>query len=696
MHTPSPKYFCPRCKAAFDTDMRFCGQCGADMHRASGLLYRKNDPTRDATLPQDAIPDARNASHDFARSVNAPDDDGDPWLGRVIDNRYRVLSLAGHGGMGAVYRVEHQRMGKIAAMKVLHRELASDKEVVRRFQREAQAVSRLNHPNTVQVFDFGVHRGALYLVMEYVRGVDLGALVKRDGPIAFVQAAPLFHQICAALSEAHALGVIHRDLKPENVLVTRTSGGADFVKVLDFGLAKLTEREDLAEVTDSGSIVGTPYYMSPEQIRGEHVDVRSDIYSLGALMYRVLTGDPPYRAQSPVGVLTKHLTADLVPPSERAPDLAIDPRVDELVVTTLAKKPGDRFQSIEQLTEAISEAYSALTGDSSTSFTPSGGKLRRPSTASGEPAFTPRRIADFDDEFDTGRRLRREDLDAYERSLRRTRIVRGTAYPLLALGVAGGGAYYLLTRPPGTRTAEAEPNNTAEQATLIAADTVVTGYLGKRQSKTEADKDCFQLAAEIAPDGSQKITARATAPPNIDIRLDVYDAGGGFLARGDDNAVGGTEWVRDLRVRTPVYVVVTESMRGRPGTLPTENVSDTYEVRVEVATVDSARETEPNHMDADANPLAPGAPVSGFADRRGDIDAFRFDGPAGTYRVRVTGAKDTPLRLRWRDEKPTAERSAEVKLSPGDIIRVERDDSSEKPRKRVEEPEPYSLAVEKI
>jgi len=682
MHTPSPKFFCPRCKTAFDADMRFCGHCGADMHRASGLLYRGDDPARNATMPQSALEDSEHEA-------------GDPWIGRVIDNRYRVTVQLGQGGMGAVYQVEHQRMGKIAAMKVLHRELAQEKEVVRRFQREAQAVSRLNHPNTVQVFDFGVYKGALYLVMEYVPGVDLGALVKRDGPLPFAQAAPLFHQICAALSEAHALGVIHRDLKPENVLVTRTSDGSDFIKVLDFGLAKLTEREDLAEVTDSGSIVGTPYYMSPEQIRGEHIDARSDIYSLGALMYRVLTGEPPYRAQSPVGVLTKHLTAELVPPSQRVPEQHLDPRLDAVVCRALEKKPADRFQTVEELTDAISTAYTELTGDSSTSFTPSGGNLRRPSTAStiDGPSYTPRRIADIDD-VSSDRRLRREDLDAYERSLRRARLIRGTAYPLLALGAVGGGVYYLVTRPPGVQTVEVEPNNAADEATLIAANTSIQGYLGKRESKTVPDKDTFQLASDIAPDGSQKVTASATGLPNIDIKLDLYDAKGKFLARADEGGVGRGEWIRDLRVRTPVYAVVSESMRGRPGELPTENVSDAYTLRVVVEPVSDESETEPNNLDSEAAELAPGGAVQGYADRRGDVDAYRFSGPAGTYRVELEGGTEgVPLRLRIGNAPPTRERTLSVELAPGAVVRVERDDGAAQPRPTGEEPKPYTLRI---
>ena len=184
METPSPKYFCPRCRAAYDVDHNYCGRCGADMHRASRLDHAEEAPT-DAGA-------SGTGRHDRRASPGR-----DRWLGRVVDGRYRGVEILGQGGMGVVYKVEHQRMGKIAAMKVLHHDLAGEPEIVRRFHREAEAVSRLAHPNSVQVFDFGTAKGALYLVMEYVRGLDLGSLVDRDGALPFERAAPLFVQIAA-------------------------------------------------------------------------------------------------------------------------------------------------------------------------------------------------------------------------------------------------------------------------------------------------------------------------------------------------------------------------------------------------------------------------------------------------------------------------------------------------------------------
>ncbi|MBA3456999.1 MAG: protein kinase, partial [Deltaproteobacteria bacterium] len=218
--TSAQPIVCPRCRTACDEPGKFCRHCGADML----------SPAFAQTGQVEAIADRRLT------------DSNQAWLGKIVDGRYRVIEVIGRGGMGVVYRVEHLRMGKIAAMKVLHRDLASDPDVVQRFEREAAAISRLHHPHTVQVFDFGNAQGNLYLIMELVRGLDMGRVVTRDGPIPWARAAPLLAQICGALQEAHELGIVHRDLKPENVLITRTTGGRDYAKVLDFGLAKLDQR----------------------------------------------------------------------------------------------------------------------------------------------------------------------------------------------------------------------------------------------------------------------------------------------------------------------------------------------------------------------------------------------------------------------------------------------------------------------
>ncbi|HEY6476552.1 MAG TPA: serine/threonine-protein kinase, partial [Polyangia bacterium] len=313
---------CAHCSATMEPEARFCGSCGS---------------LADAAVAGEA----------------------DAWLGRVIDGRYRVVARLGAGGMGVVYRVEHLHLGKTAAMKVLAPEGAARPEMVRRFRNEAQAVSSLDHPNIVQTFDFGQADGALYLVMEYINGEDLSALIRREGPWTFARAARLFVQVCSGLVDAHEMGIVHRDLKPENLMVVRRRDGAEHVKVLDFGLAKLRERATdpaAAALSSGGQVIGTPYYMAPEQVRGEPLDARADLYSVGATLYRVLTGVPPFDAPSPMSVLAKHLTDEVIPPRTRAPDRALPPEADRIVLRAMAKAPADRNSSALEMREDLERA----------------------------------------------------------------------------------------------------------------------------------------------------------------------------------------------------------------------------------------------------------------------------------------------------------------------------------------------------
>ncbi|HUS66103.1 MAG TPA: serine/threonine-protein kinase, partial [Kofleriaceae bacterium] len=686
MSTPRPKYFCPRCRAAFDVDSNFCGRCGADMHRAS-RLQRAQQLDEDSTgraptithseqrlatmgtqvgiAPLHAQPAPQTPRERRGSSAN------DPWLGGVVDGRYRVIDIVGRGGMGVVYKVEHQRMGKIAAMKVLHRDLAGDREVIGRFQREAEAVSRLTHPNTVQVFDFGTAQGALYLVMEYVRGLDIGSLIDRDGPMTFERAAVLFDQICAALSEAHELGVVHRDLKPENILVTRAHGGQDFAKVLDFGLAKLAEREEIASssVTGRGSIVGTPYYMSPEQIRGEEqVDARSDIYSLGALMYRVLTGCHVFTATSPVGVLTKHLTEPVTTPSLRAPAMQIPPEVDDIVMTALKKPPAERFQSAHELEERLGAVYGELYEHTSSGRRPMAWRGRTTSGAiSARAAAVPDPV---DDElsigFESERRLRRSDLDQFERSIRRRRWLGFVTLPLL-IAAAGGGAYgYARWRAEQPRVEESERNDVAADATLIASGVPVSGTIGQRMDATRADRDHFRLVEEPAAGGGDALGAEVTALPNIDIALSLVDGTGRVLALRDEGGMGAPERLRAHRVRGPVVLMVTEAKS--PTGMPTENVSDRYRLTARLVRAPHGIEVEPDDTGPDAVPLAPGAAVNGWLDHRGDVDVYRVDGPAARYTVALTSVAPATVSLRGAAVKS----GAAVELPAGAMLEVKR------------------------
>jgi serine/threonine-protein kinase len=566
---------CASCGASFEeTSMRFCGRCGSDMGRRSG-----------------------------------PDGGADPLIGRVIDARYRVISKIGQGGMGAVYKVEHLAMGKIAAMKVLHPSLTQELDVMRRFRREAEAVSRLSHPNTVQVFDFGESHGSTFLVMELVRGEDLGSILRRDGPLPFHRVRPIVVQVCDALTEAHEIGIIHRDLKPENLLVSRTRDGRDVVKVLDFGLAKLRDTEELNQVTARGSLIGTPFYMSPEQIRSEDLDARSDLYSLGALLYRVLTGEHPFSAATPVAVLTQHLTEPLTPPGRRRPDLKILPAVDALVVRAMQKKRADRFESAEDLKRALEGAAAA---DSqpiqlSASATVSDEGRRRSDTTGATAIGLPER-------------MKREDFDAYERGLRRRRWLGVAVVPLVLLGAAGV-VYYASGGSPLVRDSEVEPNDTAATANAIALSRPIRGQIGKRISVEESDRDFYRLTI------SSPIVARieVTGIPDMDLKVVVFDAKGRKVEESDSGGPGDSELIPNLHLLPgDYYVDVREEWIA--GKQATENVSDWYKLTVTASPPAADKESEPDDTVQNARPIDisdAGAIVSGTLWQTGDVDLYR-------------------------------------------------------------------------
>ncbi len=278
----------------------------------------------------------------------------DPFRGMVVGGRYRILERLGRGGMGLVYRVEHLALGKHLAMKLLSGDLARVPGVLRRFEQEALTASRLSHPNTVQVVDRGTTDGLTWLVMELVQGQDLSRVLRSEGPMSPVRVVRLLVQVCGSLSEAHKQGIVHRDIKPANLMLTCSAEGEEAVKVLDFGLAKLRQGPELNEITGRGTVLGTPAYMAPEQIEGRPVDGRADIYALGGVAYRLLTGKHVFGGHhSTEELMARHLVEPPVPPQQRAPHLGIPEALGAVVVKALAKRPEDRFASVEELRRAL-------------------------------------------------------------------------------------------------------------------------------------------------------------------------------------------------------------------------------------------------------------------------------------------------------------------------------------------------------
>jgi len=301
----------------------------------------------------------------------------DPFLSQVIAGNYLVRELIGEGGMGRVYRAEQVALGKSVAIKVIHGHLIGDESAVARFYTEAKASSRLNHPNCVAVIDFGkTDGGQLYIVMEYLRGKDLGRILTDEGALPAARVAEICRQVCAALADAHELGIVHRDLKPDNVLVEPLRTGGDFVKVVDFGLAKIqTGPTRDRPITSAGIVCGTPEYMSPEQGRGDELDGRSDLYGLGVVLYECLTGSLPFTADSPTQVVLRHLSETAEHPRTRAPDRDIPEELCAVVLRAMEKDRTKRYQSAEEMAAALDEWLALARHQMSGRICPSCGRV---------------------------------------------------------------------------------------------------------------------------------------------------------------------------------------------------------------------------------------------------------------------------------------------------------------------------------
>ena len=281
---------------------------------------------------------------------------GDRYLGSVVARKYRVEKLLGEGGMGRVYRATQLVLEKPVVLKLLHPGLQRDPRTVARFQREAKAASRLSHPNSIDVLDFGqTEDGALFIAMEFVDGRDLHQLLTDDWPLPETRVIRIVGQVLSALADAHQAGVIHRDLKPENVMVMARRGGeTDVVKVLDFGIAKIIDpsRDGGPSLTRTGFVCGTPEYMSPEQAKGGQLDARSDLYSVGVLLYQMVTRQLPFSSDSAMGYATKHLTEPPKPPNILRPG-SCSRELEAVILWALRKEPSERPQTAQAFLDAL-------------------------------------------------------------------------------------------------------------------------------------------------------------------------------------------------------------------------------------------------------------------------------------------------------------------------------------------------------
>lgn len=310
---------CPSCQADVAEGAKFCTFCG-------GL-----------------VPKAKVES-------------ADPLIGRIFARNFRIEKLLGVGGMGKVYKGTQLSLDKPVVLKLLHAHYADDETLVHRFHREARAASRLNHPNSISIIDFGQDDdGMLFMAMEYLDGRDLFTVLQKEDPIGEHRIAHIVMQVCSALSDAHDQGVVHRDLKPENIMVLDRKDQRDYVKVLDFGIAKMQDPggKETRALTAQGMVCGTPEYMAPEQARGEDLDARTDIYALGVLMYQLVTSQLPFQADNAIGIVTKHIVEKPKPPREAFPDRNISQQMNDIILRCMAKKSADRFPNVVELSEAL-------------------------------------------------------------------------------------------------------------------------------------------------------------------------------------------------------------------------------------------------------------------------------------------------------------------------------------------------------
>ncbi len=315
-------------------------------------------------------------------------------VGHTLNERYVLESLLGQGGMGAVYKATDRQMaGRIVAVKVLAPHLVSDEKQVKRFEQEARAANQLRHPNTISVLDFGRSaEGHIFMVIEFLTGETL-TRVMHPGAMDISRALYIMRQVCKSLAEAHSKGIVHRDLKPDNIFVCEIYGEKDFVKVIDFGIAKFLEDEH-ANLTQAGKMFGTPRYLSPEQAQGIQLDNRSDLYSLGVILFEMLVGRAPFVAEEAIAVAIKHVQEAPPTLAEVNPDVRIPDEVDRLVFKLLAKKPDQRFQKAEDVVAAIDNSMVGLQGGpfKSGAYTPAH-------------AMTPARPVQVPDEIDATRAM---------------------------------------------------------------------------------------------------------------------------------------------------------------------------------------------------------------------------------------------------------------------------------------------------
>jgi serine/threonine-protein kinase len=447
----------------------------------------------------------------------------------LLDGRYRVEAILGRGGMGRVYKAEHTSLGRAVAIKVLHTRLGSSKEAAQRFQREAKASGRLDHPNIVAVSDFGaLEDGSLFLVMEALEGEPLGSRLEREKRIPWQEALAIIRGVLAGLAHAHAKDVVHRDIKPDNIFLAKKDGELT-VKILDFGIAKLIAgNSDDPATTRAGLTVGTPAYLSPEQAVGGEIKPASDLYSTSIVLYEMLTGRPPFLDEQPLAMLTAHVSRDVPPFSEVAPDLQVPPGLEEVIQAGLQKISGERTRSALEYMQRLDEVARAAGFDFG-GVARASGQISIPTPVRGvattpHPYSTPTPMP-FASEIGTAPTMSTLPTAARRVSLHDIREPLPQKYKLIALllvlGAALAAVYFLTRASDNKQRTQIISVPTADTATRLKA-----ALHDLETGKTCADrKAAIPTLVEIGGDEAIKALRRAR-----------YRGRGGVLGIGESNA----------------------------------------------------------------------------------------------------------------------------------------------------------------
>lgn len=333
---------CPTCGRQYSDEVAFCPADGAGLK-----------PVVSSSAP--------------TRVEKAIEVEADAIVGRRIFGDYVIRKKLGEGGMGAVYLAENANIDQRIAIKVLHGEAAQNDELVKRFNREAKAISRLTHPNIIRVFIFGrTEDDLVYLAMEFVEGKPLRNVLAEAGVFEELRAIKVMRQALHALQEAHDMGIVHRDLKPDNIMITHFRGVKEYVKVLDFGIAKVKEPDGSQQkLTQAGVVYGTPEYLSPEQAQAKELDGRSDVYSMGCILYELVTGRVPFQSNTAVAILASHVYDQPKRPAEVA-KRSISPEMDRIIMKAMEKDPKDRYQTTMEFLSDLEDLEGKLAGEAVT------------------------------------------------------------------------------------------------------------------------------------------------------------------------------------------------------------------------------------------------------------------------------------------------------------------------------------------